>query len=89
MSLAKQVRQYVLGRVEFMYEVVSNASRIAFDDLFDLYDGKYVLLDHVEEDGDGNVISGIPVVVGDEDEDEAMFDMLFQYFEEKNTAMFS
>ena len=66
-----------------MYEVVSNASRIAFDDLFDLYDGKYVLLGYVEEDGDGNVISGIPVVVGDEDEDEAMLDLLFQYLEGK------
>ena len=66
-----------------MVEVKNSEKRIAYDDLFDLYEGKYVILGHVEEDEWGNVISGIPVLIAERNERNAVFDQYFRYVEEK------
>ena len=66
-----------------MVETASIANRIAYDDLFDLYEGKYVILGHCEEDEWGNVISGIPIEVVDGDVDgNEILDLYFRYVKE-------
>ena len=66
-----------------MVETINIANRIAYDDLFDLYEGKYVILGFCEEDEWGNVISGIPVLIAERDERNAVFDQYFRYVKEK------
>ena len=66
-----------------MVELASAANRIAYDDLFDLYDGKYVILGYVETDEFGNVISGIPLEIVDGDvEGSVILDLYFRYIDE-------
>ena len=66
-----------------MVELAGTANRIAYDDLFDTYDGKYVILGYCEEDEWGNVISGIPIEVIDGNVDGSeLLDLYFKYTEE-------
>ena len=68
---------------EIMVEIASTASRIAYDDLFVLYEGKYVILGYCEEDEWGNVINGIPIEIVDGDVDGGeILDLYFKHIEE-------
>ncbi|MCL2199787.1 MAG: hypothetical protein FWB80_12785 [Defluviitaleaceae bacterium] len=52
--------------------------RIPFDDGFEKYPNKYVLLGHVEEK-EGNIISGIPVAIADRDERDDIWALFVKY----------
>ena len=66
-----------------MVELASTANRVAYDDLFDLYEGKYVILGHIEKDEFGNAISGIPLEIVDGDvEGGEILDLYFKYIED-------
>ena len=61
-----------------MVSVVNSAERIQFDDGFNIYPEKYVLLTHVEEE-EGNIVSGIPVATADRDARDDIWQLFLQY----------
>ena len=68
---------------DMMVELAGTANQVAYDDLFDMYEGKYVILGYCEEDEWGNVISGIPIEIVDGDVDgNEILDLYFRYIEE-------
>lgn len=65
-----------------MLNNVIHKTRINFDEGFDLFPDKYVLLGYVEE-FEGNIVSGIPIATAERDERDAIWDLFMRYLKQK------
>jgi len=63
-----------------MVQIVRNQERIQYDDGFDLYPNRYVLLGTIEEYEDiSGVKSGVVLAIGDKSDKDAMWELYFKY----------
>jgi len=71
-----------------MVNIIDRAKRVLSEEVFEIYEDKYVLLGHLETEG-SNVISGIPVAVSDRDDRDYMWDLFWKYTNENTHGMLS